>query len=374
MRRSKPYLQQDEREILDEDPMADQAQAYNEVAESLGESSLPTDPYERVQAEALNAVQHGGYIHPQNRIGRGYVHPQNAVGGYINPSGGFAFLPILGSLAATFLPDAIRWVVNKVKGKGMSNITGGMLHTTVPLNMSNAHSFYTSLADDLSRQAPKEYIHKKFEKLFGSGWKKYYNRKDGGAVVDELKMGHLLAPVIMGHLKKIKGIDPELVMEALEKHPIMEKKVDKEVLTSGGSILGTIWNVVKNLFTSDTAKNLVKTIAPKAIEGVANYGLSKLKGKEPEPKYKPAPRYRPAPATGYRSVEEAIPIPEETYMDKVAKRTVGRIPEMMLEGMREKSRSEGLTRRKPQPYVESSGISSKKKKIVGGWVVKLQRE
>ena len=86
--------------------------------------NFPTDPYERVQAEALNAISHGGYINPQNRRG-----------GYINPQGGFAFLPFLAPLVATILPDAIKWIGKKISGKGINNITGGLLHTSRPLNM-----------------------------------------------------------------------------------------------------------------------------------------------------------------------------------------------------------------------------------------------
>jgi hypothetical protein len=345
MRRSKPYLQQDERNILNEDAMNDQAVAYNDVNEALIDKSLPTDPYERVQAETLNAYYHGGgYIHPQNRIGG-----SDSTGGYINPSnggsdGGF-FLPILGSLAATVLPDAIKWIVKKIHGKGINDITGGTIHTRRPLNMSNAHSFYTSLADDLSEQLPKEYVHKKFGKLFGSGWKKYYKRKDGGAILDHegMKIGHLLAPLLFGHLKLIKNIDPEAVMNALEKHPIMEKKVNGEGLQCGGSILGSLWGILKNVLTSDTTKSIIKQVAPKAIDALSNYAKKKLKEKEPEVKKIGIPN----PLTKTEPIVKSSGIDSKYLKGPVGvRKTIGR----------------------------AFDPDFKKKKISGGWVVKLSRE
>lgn len=366
MRRSKPYLQQEDRNILNSDPQNEQAEAYNKVDESLINKNLPIDPYERVQAEVLNGISHGGYINPQNRRG-GYINPTSS-----HPTGGF--LPFLAPIAAAFLPDVVKWLGSKFTGNGMTNITGGMISTTRPMSMINGHSFYKTLADDLSSQVPKQYIDKKFDKLFGSGWKKYYNRKVGGSQVDELKMGHIIMPPLFGHLTKAlsgSGINPEVVMEALEKMPIMEKKVTHESLVHGGSIFGTIWNAIKGLFTSDNAKSVISAVAPKAIEVIGNYANSKMKQPEPEPRYSRPKRRQEG---RYRPVEDTY---EEEEEPSIARKTIGRVPGYMYEGYREKARDD-VQRGKYEPHIKSAGLSSKKKtqptKSGGSWSVKLVKE
>ena len=175
-------------------------------------------------------------------------------------------------------------------------------------------------------------------------------------------------PPLRGHLSRAlkgSGVEPEAVMEVLEKLPIMEQPVNEKSLVHGGSILGTVWNTLKSIFTSDADKNLIKTIAPKAVEGIANYGLSKLKGKEPEPKskgnyqeYEP-PRRVDSMSRKFRPIEEAYP--EERYTPTFLDKTVGRLPGQMMEGVRERSRK----------GMNGYGLSGVKKG--GSWTVKLEK-
>ena len=299
-RSTKPWLQDEEKQILREtsgyvDPDDVRADMDESNVERMS-YGLPVDPYQRVQAESLNAVPH---------YGNGYLRTPK--GGYINvptpPSGGF--LPILGSLAAMILPELIGGIAGKIFGNGRQ-MTGNhrMIYTRNPLNMSNGNAFYKSLYNDLSSQTTPEIVDKKFNKLFGSGWKKYKKMKVGGSIDGPLKMGHIMIPPLMCHLRnalKGSGVDPEKVLESVEKMEILNQPITAAGLQHGGNIFGSIWNGIKGIFGklignktlqnvgSKVAESVGKSaaehlpnLAEKGVDALSKYASRKLTGEEPE--------------------------------------------------------------------------------------------
>ena len=287
MRPSKPWLQDEEKQILKSrgdwtDPAEEEAITNNKIKSRLG-SNAPFDPYERVQAESLDGVYHdsqGGYLRAPKSGGSPYIN--------VPVQGGFA--PILPIIASALLPV----LFGKLFGSGT-------LSTTKPINMSNAHSFFNSLADDISHQTHRDYANKKMEKLFGSGWKKYSKSRYGGSVVDELKMGHLLMPLLRGHIRKAlgRGIDPEPLLEKIEQMNAKEfdRLVTPDVLIHGGSILGSLWSGLKGIFGKvfnsglaskvgksalSAAEKVAPSLAESGINKLAEYATKKISGQEPE--------------------------------------------------------------------------------------------
>jgi len=215
---------------------------------SVGGSDLiePADPYVTVRDEMLGAVSHKG----APKIAAGYINP---TGGYINPTGG-----------------------------------------DVQPDLGNAHLFYKSLHE---HHDDPLYATKKMGKLFGTGWSKFTKQKVGGAVKGGLRVGHVLAPLMKGHLSKAlkgSGIDPETAMAYLEQHPMMVKRITPKLLASGGNVFQTIWGWLKKVFTSDQAKQIYKELGSKALDLAATKGKDylleyvdkRMGGSEPGPKAK----------------------------------------------------------------------------------------
>lgn len=267
------------------DPIALDAEQTNKMRAIEGNI---LDPYMRTEAECLNAISHGGYLRAPGGRG-GYINP---------PTGGFPPLLAFAPLIASIL--------------GSGTKTGGYVHIEKPLNMSNAKNFYKSLHSMMREKINPTLVERKFDKLFGSGWKKYKNSKDGGAIVDDLRMGHLLHPILKGHVGKIfkgTGINPELFLKHLEDsgHPILDMPVNYQTLQRGGSILGSLWsglksvlskgkdiisNIFKNPKVQEIGKNVVGKVtkvveerAPEIAEMGANkladYVSKRLRGNEP---------------------------------------------------------------------------------------------
>ena len=303
MRRSRPALQDGDKEVLRMkdrswvDQVDQEAETYDRVVGRLTRYPAVRDPYEIAQAKTLARPRRGGMLEavdqPYEEVddelleavphtGKGYINP---TGGYIHPSAGY-INPTAGG--AEFQPD-----------------------------LSNAHAFYQSL---YAHHDDQMYASKKMGKLFGSGYASFMRSKSGsGRVKGGLRWGHLLAPAMRGHIKKAlkgTGVDPEVFMAHLEEHPMMEKRVTRTAL--GGNVFKTIWQKMKEIFTSETAKKLYATLGKAALEALVGYVGKQMKGDEPEVK------------GGYATMggaEEASPVPVDIPIPKVtAKDKVGQVP------------------------------------------------
>jgi hypothetical protein len=248
--------------------------------------------------EIYGSTQGMGYLRAPNAIGRGYLSP---------PQGGFFQIPLM---LASLLPALF--------GKGGKRGRGMMqpVFLTRHPNLSSASSFYR----DISQQAvgsgiPQAFMNKKMSKLFGGSatYRSIMTGKIGSGVQDKLLMGHLLSPLLLGHLKtalKGTGVSPEHLMAEIDENfpQIMDQEVTPEVLAKGGSIVGSLWSgvknifgklapIVKNIFTNPKVKEIGKNVlgkitsvaekqAPELAElasnKIAQYARKKLTGEEPE--------------------------------------------------------------------------------------------
>jgi hypothetical protein len=346
MKKSRPYMQDGDKEILGmggkslsggggrkisdwEDHVEVEADTYNQVVGKLAANPAKRDPFMEVQTEMLAKPK-----------GKGKC------GGYLRAAGAEA-PNTLGSDEAPLdsAPSAVsddphklvqEELLNVTQHKGAGYLAAGYLGAgEFQPDKKNAVAFYKSLHAHLGGA---EYATKKMSKLFGSGWPKYSKSKVGGAVKGGLKIGHLVAPVMKGHLVKAlkgSGIDPEEALAYLEEDPQMAKRVTPKYLASGGSVLGSIWATLKRIFTSEGAKKIYKELGKKALEFAATKGKdylldyveSHMGGAEPCPKLKggyathggaegeapaPAPKTAPAPVS--------IPIPKATPAEMEAMR------------------------------------------------------
>ena len=293
-----PYLQQGERELLKQtsnyiEPQDVEAEYENDTRDAV--SGEFQDPYEKLQSEVLDGVTHSGkgYIGvPGHGIGGGYIRAPNTRGG---------FLP----LAAMLLPLLLGSGTGSGTGRRGGNMLSKMIFTNRPLNMSSPKNFFKSLFEDIAERVNPKKVAEKFDKLFaGKGtFNRYLKQKDGGVILDDMKMGHLLMPLLNAHLKvalkKASGINPEGLLEKIEddNRSLFEKPVTHETLQSGGSILGSLWTGLKSIFSkisnNPTAMNLGtraltalgKTNLPeKGVQALSEYATKKLTGEEPEEK------------------------------------------------------------------------------------------
>ena len=273
----------------------------------------------------------------------GYLRPPNARGGVL------PLIPILSGLAALLLGSG--------RKKGGSMAAPHYYNAGRPLDMTSPAGFYRNIIGQaLEAGAPADLVKKKFTKLFGGAgmFNKIVKGKFGGATVDKLKLGHLLAPIMIPHLTqalKGTGYSGEEVFSQAENlnSDLLDQEVSLDGLTKGGSILGTLWtgakalfgkigSVAKKIFTNpkvqDLASKAVNSVAkvaeerlPKLTESAANkladYAEKKLKGPEPEVKpSKKAKRPEPEPESEEVSEEESEEEPEPVPKKKQAPRYV----------------------------------------------------
>lgn len=265
---------------------------------------------EGVADELYGTTQGKGYLRPPNAMGRGYLAPPQATGGWIFP---------LAMLASSIIPSLFGKGMKKggayinKEGKLVPNRFLGrnpLMLTHAP-NLTSASAFYR----DIARQATGQGMsHKTFVRLFGDNktYKDMIQGKIGSGVHDKLLMGHLLAPLVHGHLKKAlkgTGLSAEQVMAAVEdKMPeIFDKEVSPEVMARGGSILGSLWGGLKNVLgkvgslvsgifknpkvreigkkvinkVGDVADKRAPELAEMAANKIADYANKRLKGDEP---------------------------------------------------------------------------------------------
>lgn len=276
-----------------ENPEDVEAEQENAIRQKIARKE---NMIEGMQDELYGITAGKGYLRPPNAMGRGYLAPPQATGGWIFP---------LAMLASSIIPSLF--------GKGASGkgIRRQPLMLTSAPNLTSASAFYR----DIARQATGQGMsHKTFVRLFGDNktYKDMIQGKIGSGVHDKLLMGHLLAPLVHGHLKKAlkgTGLSAEQVMAAVEdKLPeIFDKEVTPEVMARGGSILGSLWGGLKNVFgkigsvvkgifsnpkvreigknvinkVGDVAEKRAPDLAEMAANRIADYASKKLKGDEP---------------------------------------------------------------------------------------------
>lgn len=281
-----PYRNDDEKMLMSkvdedyEDPLTQYAEKENAPDDAL-------DPYDRIQAEVLDGYTHtGGYLRAPSR------------GGYIMAPASGGSIPML---AAMIIPEIIAGIIHGISGRGRAK--SNLLYTRKPINMTSANNFYKSLYDDAGEQMGYPITQTKFSKLFaGTGYKQFVKNVRGGAATpDKLMHGHLLMPLVVQHLKRALGPKGRHLIEPLLGHaeglPVMQERVSHGSLMRGGSIMGTLWAGLKNVFgklsSSDTLKNMgqsaikglqqtVTDVTPAAAEALTKYAHRKLKGEDPE--------------------------------------------------------------------------------------------
>ena len=268
----KPQVYQGDEEILLREmnpnwkhPVDEEIAEDNEIAQR---EALRQQMMDGIADEIYGSAEGAGYLRAPNARGTGYLAPPNAAGGVL------PLLPIA-LMASSILPALF--------GRGKGRKRGGMTHMKNPVhlthspNMSNASSFYR----DLVHQSVSQGLGmKRFHKLFAGNKKllnSMLNGKSGSGIVDELKMGHLLSPVIYSHLQKaLKGtnVHPDKLMGLVEELPIMHKNVSGQTLSTGGSILGSLWNVAKGVLGK--LGNMGSKIASNPrVQEIAKKGLNK---------------------------------------------------------------------------------------------------
>jgi len=216
-------------------------------------------------------------------LGTGYLSaPRSKQGGI------FPLIPIISGIASLLF------------GSGMSGGIANPLLLNRPPNMNNASSFFKDImCQAVQNGIPQPLMKQKMIKLFGGVgmFNKVMTGKIGGGSLNggPLKMGHLLSPIMMGHMMKaLKGsrIKPRDVMERIENQfaPFLEKIATAEELKKGGSILSSLWsgaksifgkvgNAVKGLFGNKSVQEAASKIGSKVLERgseLAVKGLDKL--------------------------------------------------------------------------------------------------
>ena len=301
----RPHIEDGQNEILSTlDPNYQDPQTVEDTEDAKLKKSL--DQNQEIEAYLYDGIQGQGYLSAPS--GRGYLRPPNAHGGI------FPLIPILSGLASMLFGGE-----GRKRGGFMGRV--GMpppyYHLQRPPHMGSISGFYKDMAQQaIASGAPPLLVQKKFEKLFGGAGmcRKVLSGKVGGGSVDVMKLGHLLSPILLGHIKKaIKGtgLNPDEIMQAIESgaKDIMEQKVDMNTLAKGGSILGSLWSGAKNIFgkvfgvakkvisnptvqrigqkvldsAADVAEKRLPGLAEKGLTGLADYAERRMRGPEPEP-------------------------------------------------------------------------------------------
>lgn len=307
----RPQYYDQERSILKdiepdwEDPRVIEAEKENKIKGKLYNKNEMHDMIED------NLIGGAGYL------SGGYLRPPMAYGG---ARGGIfpALIPILAGLAPMLL--------GAIAGDGMANpqsakgrkigMPNPFYHAVRPLNLTGASNFYRDIAHQaMAAGAPAVLVQKKLQRLFGGAgmYRHVMTGKVGGGVHDKLKLGHLLAPVLHGHLRhalKGSGLNADDVMSAIEDKfgDVFDKDVTIEELTKGGSILSSIWNGakgllgkawegIKGIFSNKKVQDIGKAALNKlgevaekrgpeltemAANKLADYATQRMKGTEPE--------------------------------------------------------------------------------------------
>ena len=302
-RLAKPQFQGDEALLANAinpnyiDPEDEEAKEENENRFKMEqEQRMHSGIQNELYGESVGAM---GYLNPPN-VGRGVT-------------GGWIF-PLLAGLSA-LLGTGIR-SSGMIYRKG--NPGQKPVFFTHPPNMSSSSAFYRDIVNQATGQGVPI---KTFHKLFGDvpTFRSMMKGKIGSGSIDDLRMGHLLAPLINSHLKKAlkgTGIPSEVVMKAIEEKmsPLLEQMVTPEVMARGGSLLGTLWGgvksvfgklkpIIQSIFGNPTVKKIITDVgqkvgnvasseAPKlaelAAQKIADYARTKLKGDEPIASEKPS--------------------------------------------------------------------------------------
>jgi hypothetical protein len=297
MQKARPEYYQNEQSILQDiepgwkDPKDREAAKENKVNAQLTKEDIMSG----IRDNLLDSTTGMGYLTAGH--GGGYLRPPN-----LQRNGGFLpLIPILSGLGSLLL------------GSGMGK-HGGTYHLQRSPNMASASSFFRDIAGQaLEAGAPPELVKAKMIKLFGGTgmYNKVMRGKVGGAIQGDMKLGHLMAPVLMGHMRRaLKNASlPPAMMSVIESKfsPFLDKPVTQEDLTKGGSILGSLWNGAKNILgkvvsgvkgffgnkgVQDTASKILDSAtgaigkhAPKLIETaaekLANYANKEMADDEP---------------------------------------------------------------------------------------------
>lgn len=267
---NRPVLYDEEKQILSdqddeyEDPQITRARATNKVSNRLYGDTFK-DPYQRVEAEALNAVDHspsdGGYLRAPNS------------GGYLSASG------VSGGFLPALLPFLVPLVISKLIGSGRH----GMSPPIEALKLLNPVNFFKTMYQGIklikSKRGKNNFADATMGRVFGSGihWKQYQKNSHGGSTNNktEFKVGHIAMPMLRGHVRKAlqgnKNMDPEMFLEMIEKlnEKEFEQKVTPDVLLHGGSILETVMNLGKSALSKLTSLGvgkLMNLIGKKAVD------------------------------------------------------------------------------------------------------------
>ena len=267
----------------------------------------PDDDEEDILNQKIARYTFGDGDVDESKMGLGYIQPPNARfgRGYISPAGGWLNIPILlASLAPMLFGASITQTCSKQK-------RGGVMFQRPP-NLTNAQEFFK---DAISQAVDSGHsvgvIKQKFGKLLAGQpeLKRLLSAKKGGSVPDKLQMGHLMIPLIHNHLRKaLKGEGAGIlnqIMDVVETDydNQFSKDVEPTQFIHGGSLLGTLWSGLKNVFGKlasnpklqklasnvgnkaiSSANKVLPNLADLAVNKIANYAEKKLTGSEPSAK------------------------------------------------------------------------------------------
>ena len=247
VKKARPEYYQQEESILEDinpkwkDPKVREAEMENKIKNDVRTKEMYMDG---MTDYIMDQKMGMGYLNAPSPSGRGYIRPPNARGGL------FPLIPILSGIASLLLGSGIS------KRGGLAN---PLYHLQRQPNLNNASSFFRDIMDQSLRAgAPAGMVKNKLTKLFGGTgmFNKVMKGKIGGAVLHEpMKMGHLMAPILLGHMKNaLKGtkIAPPEMLHYLESafRPFLDREVSPTELSRGGSILSSLWKGAKSLFGS----------------------------------------------------------------------------------------------------------------------------
>lgn len=398
----------------------------DEINQQENEQDAENEEYQRIKRnqfiddELAGSNAGAGYARPPNAMGRGYAVAPNATGGWIVP-------------LAMGLSSILPALLGRGKGKKWKGMRQPIYLSHSP-NLTSTSGFYKSLIAQAQGQGLSM---KTFAKLFGN--KTLLNSilkgKMGSGVVDELKIGHVLSPLVFSHLSKAlkgTGIDPEQLMEHAENLPMMNQSVNPKTMTVGGSILGSLWNMTKGVLGKLTgvAKNVasnpkVRELAKKGLDKagevmnnrigdigeiaankIADYATKRMTGDEPDVEEDDEPNYTYLEKVRRRNAPQAPPMPSFQGQINAQKRNLNSQTQPKRQPQRRVHRDYEEDEFEQEPAVKTNTYrkkivadrkavvpaeesqerkvvgyrfgrpvyegEGKKKKVRGGWVVKLR--
>lgn len=238
------------------------AQLYGTASHSGFETSVPIKDVNITKKEEGAGYLGSGYL------GAGYLMPPNrgkAVKG--------GFWPVLlGALAGPI----INGIVSLIKGKGKVS----------------ASDFYQHADALVKVHHPEHHVkyRREMHKLFGGkvAYEQILRGKSGGAKIqpsDELKVGHIIMPALMGQLKKeLKGTGklPAEFVEKIEEAYGGELNQDFTTIVEGGNFLGKIWGFIKNILPKvlgSLATSAASEVGKRSVGYAFDQGTKDGKGK-----------------------------------------------------------------------------------------------